>query len=74
LQDASRAFKTIRLDNPLHKSAVAKKGSSILERRFDRRGFEIPSPQKSRNKDDKSVSLSPQLAFLSNPFIALGAA
>tara|TARA_X000000950_G_C13812898_1_gene618448 strand:+ start:938 stop:1174 length:237 start_codon:yes stop_codon:yes gene_type:complete len=30
------------LDNPTTKSAMAKKGSSNLERYFDRRSFEVP--------------------------------
>ena len=34
----------------------------------------VPSCCDEKTKDDKSVSFSPQLAFLSNPFIALGAA
>ena len=33
------------------KSASAKKGSSNLERRFDRRNFEVSAPHKPRNQD-----------------------
>ena len=46
----SQSPQLLLLDNPLTKSAMAKKGSSNLERRFDRRSFEVPASQKSRNQ------------------------
>ena len=47
----SHSSQLLLLDNPAAKSAAAKKGSSNLERRFDRRSFEVPVPLESCNQD-----------------------
>ena len=38
-------------DNPSTKSAMPKKGPSNLERRFDRRSFEVPKRKTQRSVD-----------------------
>ncbi len=60
--DSSEHYTSVtstELDNPITKSAMTKKGSSNLERRFDRRSFEVSAPQKSRNQvvvEDRQAS------------------